>query len=50
MVQHNRPICIVIAKMGCDIRERGALTSMLAFRDAGMEGIYTDCQFQYNQH
>ena len=41
MVQHNRPIRVVIAKVGCDIHERGAFTLMLAFRDAGMEVIYT---------
>ncbi len=32
---------ILLAKVGCDIHERGALTMMNAFRDAGMEVIYT---------
>jgi len=41
MVQHNKPIRIVIAKVGCDIHERGALTLMMTFRNAGMEVIYT---------
>ena len=41
MVQNKKPIRIVIAKVGCDIHERGALTLMMTFRDAGMEVIYT---------
>ncbi len=41
MIRKERPIRIVIAKVGCDIHERGALTLMMAFRDAGMEVIYT---------
>ena len=41
MVQHGKPIRVVIAKVGCDIHERGALTLMHTFRDAGMEVIYT---------
>ncbi len=32
---------ILLAKVGCDIHERGALTMMNALRDAGMEVIYT---------
>ena len=32
---------ILLAKVGCDIHERGALTMMSVFRDAGMEVIYT---------
>ncbi|MDR2006645.1 MAG: cobalamin-dependent protein [Acidaminococcales bacterium] len=31
---------IVVAKVGCDIHERGALTLLNVFRDAGMEAIY----------
>ncbi len=34
-------IRILIAKIGCDIHERGALTLLYTFRDAGMEAIYT---------
>ena len=41
MVQSSKPIRIVVGKVGCDIHERGAFTLMLAFRDAGMEVIYT---------
>lgn len=37
----TRPIRILIAKLGCDIHERGPLTLMTQFRDAGMEVIYT---------
>ena len=37
----NRKIRIRIAKAGCDIHERGPYTLMTAFRDAGMEVIYT---------
>ena len=32
---------VLIAKVGCDIHERGALTISKALRDAGMEVIYT---------
>lgn len=32
---------VLIAKVGCDIHERGALTLMTTLRDAGMEVIYT---------
>ncbi|MCJ7684341.1 MAG: cobalamin-dependent protein [Desulfobacteraceae bacterium] len=38
---NNRKIRILIAKAGCDIHERGPYTLMTAFRDAGMEVIYT---------
>ena len=37
----GRKIRILIAKIGCDIHERGALTLLYTFRDAGMEAIYT---------
>ena len=32
---------ILIAKVGCDIHERGALTLLTTLRDEGMEAIYT---------
>ena len=32
---------VLIAKVGCDIHERGALTLMTTLRDEGMEVIYT---------
>jgi len=32
---------VLIAKVGCDIHERGALTLLKALHDAGMEVIYT---------
>ena len=32
---------VLIAKTGCDIHERGALTMISVFRDAGLEVIYT---------
>lgn len=32
---------VLVAKAGCDIHERGALTMIHVFRDAGMEVIYT---------
>jgi len=38
---NNRKIRILIAKAGCDIHERGPYTLMTAFRNAGMEVIYT---------
>jgi methylmalonyl-CoA mutase C-terminal domain/subunit len=42
MAMHTgRKIRILIAKIGCDIHERGALTLLYTFRDAGMEAIYT---------
>lgn len=37
----QKRIRVLLAKIGCDIHERGALTMMNAFRDAGMEVIYT---------
>jgi methylmalonyl-CoA mutase, C-terminal domain len=37
----KRPIRVLIAKVGCDIHERGALTLMTTLRDMGMEVIYT---------
>ena len=37
----EKKIRILLAKVGCDIHERGPLTLMTAFRDAGMEVIYT---------
>ncbi len=40
-MQEDRKIRILIAKIGCDIHERGALTLLYTFRDAGMEAIYT---------
>jgi len=41
MARRDKPIRVVVGKVGCDIHERGALTLMVAFRDAGMEVIYT---------
>ena len=40
-MRESRKIRVLIAKIGCDIHERGALTLLHAFRDAGMEAIYT---------
>ncbi len=40
-MQEARKIRLLIAKVGCDIHERGALTLSRALRDAGMEVIYT---------
>jgi methylmalonyl-CoA mutase C-terminal domain/subunit len=40
-MQESRKIRVLIAKIGCDIHERGALTLLYTFRDAGMEAIYT---------
>lgn len=37
----QKTIRILLAKAGCDIHERGALTLLNIFRDAGMEVIYT---------
>jgi methylmalonyl-CoA mutase C-terminal domain/subunit len=37
----NKKIRVLIAKVGCDIHERGALTLLTTFRDEGMEAIYT---------
>ncbi|MBW2094354.1 MAG: cobalamin-dependent protein [Deltaproteobacteria bacterium] len=38
---NDRKIRVLIAKAGCDIHERGPYTLMTAFRDAGLEVIYT---------
>jgi methylmalonyl-CoA mutase C-terminal domain/subunit len=40
-MNEERKIRVLIAKVGCDIHERGALTLLHRFRDAGMEVIYT---------
>jgi methylmalonyl-CoA mutase C-terminal domain/subunit len=40
MAAQQKPIRIIIGKVGCDIHERGALVLARAFRDAGMEVIY----------
>ncbi len=40
-MQEERKIRVLIAKVGCDIHERGALTLSRVLRDAGMEVIYT---------
>ncbi|MBW1787669.1 MAG: cobalamin-dependent protein [Deltaproteobacteria bacterium] len=37
----DKKIRILVAKIGCDIHERGALTLLYTLRDAGMEAIYT---------
>ena len=37
----KKTIRVLIAKVGCDIHERGALTLMTNLRDVGMEVIYT---------
>jgi methylmalonyl-CoA mutase, C-terminal domain len=37
----ERKIRVLIAKVGCDIHERGALTLLTSLRDEGMEVIYT---------
>ena len=37
----EKKIRVMVAKVGCDIHERGALTMMSIFRDAGIEVIYT---------
>ena len=37
----EKKIRVLLGKVGCDIHERGAFTMMTAFRDAGMEVIYT---------
>ena len=41
MTVQPRIIRVVLGKVGCDIHERGALVLAGAFRDAGMEVIYT---------
>jgi methylmalonyl-CoA mutase, C-terminal domain len=40
-MQDARVNRVLLAKVGCDIHERGALTLLSALRDAGMEVIYT---------
>ena len=40
-MQKAMNVRVLIAKVGCDIHERGALTLSGALRDAGMEVIYT---------
>ena len=40
-MEGKKKIRVLIAKVGCDIHERGALTLMTTLRDAGMEVIYT---------
>lgn len=40
-MQKQKPIRILVAKLGLDGHDRGALVLCRAFRDAGMEVIYT---------
>jgi methylmalonyl-CoA mutase C-terminal domain/subunit len=40
-MQKAKKTRVLIAKVGCDIHERGALTILKALQDAGMEVIYT---------
>ena len=37
----DKKIRILVAKCGCDIHEKGALTILNVLRDAGIETIYT---------
>jgi methylmalonyl-CoA mutase C-terminal domain/subunit len=37
----SRKARVLIGKVGCDIHERGALTMLNVYRNAGMEVIYT---------
>lgn len=37
----TKKVRVLIGKVGCDIHERGALTMLNVFRDAGFEVIYT---------
>ena len=37
----EKKVRVLIAKVGCDIHERGALTLLTSLRDKGMEVIYT---------
>jgi len=39
--QNNRPIRVLVAKVGLDGHDRGAKVIAMALRDAGMEVIYT---------
>src|ERR1700676_2467420 len=41
MVELNRPIRVLVAKVGLDGHDRGAKVIATALRDAGMEVIYT---------
>jgi len=41
MTQQNRPIRVLVAKVGLDGHDRGAKVIATALRDAGMEVIYT---------
>ncbi len=41
MTEHSRPLRILVAKPGLDGHDRGAKVMARAFRDAGMEVIYT---------
>jgi methylmalonyl-CoA mutase C-terminal domain/subunit len=40
-MSRGKKIRVLIAKLGCDIHERGALTLLTVLRDEGMEVIYT---------
>src|SRR5215213_1036647 len=39
--QQKRPIRVLVCKLGLDGHDRGALVICRAFRDAGMEAIYS---------
>jgi len=41
IMKETRKSRVLIAKVGCDIHERGALTMLTALSNAGMEVIYT---------
>ncbi|RYD53547.1 MAG: cobalamin B12-binding domain-containing protein [Sphingobacteriales bacterium] len=41
MSEHNRPIRVLVAKVGLDGHDRGAKVIATALRDAGMEVVYT---------
>ena len=41
MIELNRPIRVLVAKVGLDGHDRGAKVIATALRDAGMEVIYT---------
>jgi len=41
MMKDEKKIRVLIAKVGCDIHERGVYTLLTSMRDAGMEVIYT---------
>ena len=41
MPEYGGKIRLIMAKIGCDIHERGVLTLMTALRNAGVEVIYT---------